>query len=120
MNPSDEHEIHDRARAALDARAAGLDGATRSRLNQARQRAVAAAHAAPATRWLPWRIAGAAAAVCAVTLTALLMREPAPELPVALPDDDVELLALDADLELIEEVEFYHWLEDTSDGSDPA
>ena len=100
----------------------GIDGATLSRLNQARQRALASATAVPrARRWSTWIPAGALAASC--VLAALLLWRMPPEgtgstaAPVAqapaAPVDAVELLAAGEDLELAAEadLEFYAWVE---------
>ena len=120
MTTSKDQELQQRARDALNERAEELDAATLSRLTQARYSAVDAAHNA-GSRWLPWRIVGATAAVCAVVLTALLTGETQ---QTDVPDEqiisDFDLLNIDEDLELVEEPEFYHWLEATDDGRDDA
>ncbi len=121
MNDTDDQELQQQARAALERRAEGLDAATLSRLTQARHRAVAAAQATSHTRWLGWRVAGAAAAVAGVALTVLLVGEPSPTLPNnGLMLSDLELIDLDDDLELVAEPEFYHWLAEAADGPGDA
>ena len=120
MNTPNDQELQQRARDALSERAEGLDSSTLSRLTQARYSAVDAARNS-GSRWLPWRIAGATAAVCAVVLTALLMGETQQtEVPNEQIFSDFDLLNIDEDLELVEEPEFYHWLEEAYDGRDDA
>jgi hypothetical protein len=69
-------QLERRARAAFDASVDGLDAHTRSRLGQARQRAmsIAVGRRHPARRWLGWISAGALAA--SVLAGALLLRGP--------------------------------------------
>ena len=99
-----------KARTVFADSVAATDAATRSRLTRARYRALAELASPPVrgARWLP---AGAVAAALLVTL--LLVR---------LPDRDTQLemaavtdleIMLDADdLELIEDLEFYAWLDE--------
>jgi hypothetical protein len=120
-----------RSRSLLEASAQRLDGATLSRLNRARQAALA--QLAPARRepspLLRWFGLGAVAAGLALVLWRGLLpigdlgeRLPAPlaggdapavvaptELPVAAPD--FELLADPESYALLEDLEFYAWLQ---------
>jgi anti-sigma factor RsiW len=125
------------ARAAFDASVDSLDGATRSRLNQSRQRALAAAASTasgparrpgPGRAWHTWAPAGALAA--GVLATALLLRAPgndpaqdaavlataaAPVAEEAAGEAPLEVLAAgDDEFEIAtsdEELEFYAWIE---------
>lgn len=104
----DERRLLERVRGALDEGAANLDGATRSRLAQARARALQPRHAVRLW-WLP-----AGGAVFASVLAALLwLGQPAP-----LPGNgfngvaDLELLTSNDGLELYQELDFYRWLEE--------
>lgn len=89
--------------AQLDADVAHFDAATLSRLNQARQRALAVK---PRPAWL---YVGVAVTACAMLLLAssVFRFADSPVAPAAL---DQELLA-EADIELLEDLEFYAWLE---------
>jgi hypothetical protein len=116
-----------RARAAFDASVDSLDAGARSRLNQARQQALAAAatrqpraHRSTGRSWYgTWAPAGALAA--AVLAAALLLRTPAegPSAPiqsVASPTqgESLEMLAADEDFAIAtseEDLEFYAWVE---------
>lgn len=121
MNEPNDQELQRRARTALDRHAAGLDAATQSRLTQARHRAVAASQAAPSTRWLGWRLVGSTAALAGIALTVWLVGEPPPKLPDSgLMFGDLELIEVDADLELVAEPEFYDWLAEAADGPGDA
>lgn len=103
--------------AELDRRVEDLDAATLSRLNRARQAALAAR--APRRSW--WWFALPAAATAALVLGVGLAGKPAPSVPVgaAVPvsAQDFELLSADDNLELYQEdLDFYAWL----DADDPA
>ncbi|GMU44047.1 MAG: hypothetical protein IT479_00920 [Xanthomonadales bacterium] len=98
----DEDELH-------------CDATVLSRLNRARQQALDAA-LRPHRAWrLPMALAGATAALLlSLALTLRMPQAPAP-LPVAESGaEDFELLAAGAELELIENLEFYAWLEQQS------
>jgi hypothetical protein len=124
----DETEFHDlerRAREAFDASVESVDAQTRSRLNQARRRALAAVPGAPTARqprrgWVTWAPAGALAA--SVVVAVLLMRGPTGEgqppavasHPAALGHEPLEMLAAGEEFEIAtsdEELEFYEWVE---------
>ncbi len=90
-----------------------MDAATRSKLNQRRQAALDEVRTTPPTaiwsRWLP--AAGVAAA--AVIAVVMLQGPNGVELPEASETAavDFELLLGDDELEMIEELEFYSWLD---------
>jgi hypothetical protein len=107
----------DQLRASADA----LDAATLSRLNRARQRALAEV-AAPASSWqrAAWPAAAAVAGVAAVAVVVLRDAPPTVDAPpprvAALPSStpaDLELLLAPAgdDLEMVEDLEFYAFLD---------
>ena len=100
----------DRATALLDASAENLDAATLSRLNRARQ----AALAQPARPLRTWAIgaalAGATAAVLGIAIG--LRAPPAPASAAPLQAGDIDFLTSDDDtLDLSENLDFYAWLE---------
>ena len=95
-----------RVRAQLDADVDGLDAATASRLNRARQRALAER---PRARWL--RIAVPAFALAAAFAIAVpLLRTPL-QAPAADGTEAFELLVADDSLAMYEDLEFYAWLD---------
>jgi hypothetical protein len=108
----DDERWLERAKALLDDSTANLDAAALSRLNRARQAALAARHKGPG-RWA-WgaALAGAAAAVFALAI-GLHPRGAAPpaHFPDALDAADVDVLASEEDLDLAENLDFYAWLE---------
>ena len=108
-----EQDFLNQVRAALDDSAARLDAATVSRLNRARQRALDQG-LARRTRWV-WPTLALATAASLTLALGLLLHTPevaAPLPPTAATESlDFELLAGSEDLELIENLEFYAWLE---------
>ncbi len=123
MQQDDEDSVfHAQARAAFDASVAAMDGSTRSKLNQARQRALGATRRAD--RWLPraWVPAGAMASVAVVGLAVFL----------ALPSmshhgadglalEDTEILTASEGIDLYaEDPEFFEWAGGTVESQAPA
>jgi len=103
--------FEDRTRATFEASVSNLDGRTRSRLNQARQRAVDAAQR-PSQKWMKALIPAtgiAAAAVLAVMLQVTpTNRTQHDGAVVALEDLDI---VSDADnLDLMQDLDFYAWM----------
>jgi len=108
----DDDPIVDKAKALFDDSVDSLDAATLSRLNQSRQRALAELERSnPAKHWLRWAPATGIAAT--VLLAVMVMRGPegvdAPEGPVTA--SDFEMLLGEDSLDMLEELEFYLWLE---------
>lgn len=127
---SEQDKLLQRSRELFDEQVAHQDARTRSRLNQARQAALEAARQQHATghglsaRWLiP---VGSATALALVVVTSVQVMNtnadrPAAELIASSADgndasnvNDVDILASDADLELLQNMEFYAWLETQS------
>jgi hypothetical protein len=113
----DDREFESRARAAFDGSVEALDGATRSRLTQARHRALAGRKAPSAWPSLAVPAGAVAAAVLAVALW--IGRDVG---PASAPQATVEqgewldLLAAGEDLELLgEDPEFYAWAASVGD-----
>lgn len=107
-----DDELARAAKAAFDDSVERLDAATLSRLNQGRHAALERLHsgrgAAAWGRWVP--LTGVAAAAL---ITVMLVRGPE---PVALPGDavtDFEILLDGEEFEMLEDLEFYSWLETT-------
>lgn len=115
MNDREERNGDDpfamKAKAAFDQSVESLDGATLSRLNQSRHRALehgARQSAVVLNRhWMPAAgVAGAAAVAVAVWT---LNQQPDEVLPSAATDLEI-ILELD-DFEMLEDLEFYSWVE---------
>ncbi|HHO68564.1 MAG TPA: DUF3619 family protein [Gammaproteobacteria bacterium] len=108
MTERDEQAFVDRLRQQLDRQADELDELTLARLRAARARALEQARGgARSHAWLP----AAGMAVAAALVAAVLLWPSAPKLPAGA--DDLDLLAAGEDMELIEELEFYDWLDRT-------
>ena len=108
-----DQEFVERLRQRL-AEGDALDGQTRSRLNQARQKALAEMHR-PGRAFMTapggWLTAGGA--VAAGVVVALMLRSGGlgPAAPGYLPADDREILLSEGELELYEDLEFYAWVD---------
>ena len=107
-------------RALLSAQVDDLDAATRSRLNQARQRALDEGLRSPRARRWQWP-ALALASACGVMLVLTLglrmaapVIESEPLLAAPMSEPEYEMLVAGEDLELIENLEFYAWLDQQS------
>jgi hypothetical protein len=115
-DPSVDGDFERRAKEAFDRSAAELDAATRSRLTQARYRALEELPKSGKRRgWQSWLIpAGAVAAAALVAVLLLQPTGPATDagLQRAVALGDLEILLGEEDLEMYdEEIEFYAWLE---------
>ena len=105
-----EDKFSKQAKAAFDASVEELDAATLSRLNRGRQRALEELDR-PRRLWSTWAPATGVAA--AVTIAVIMVQSPigtnGGEVPAALADMDI-LLSEDS-IEMLEELEFYSWLD---------
>lgn len=96
-----------RARELFDDSVERLDASTLSKLNQARHAALAAS-SKPATnrlRWMP------ATGLAAAAVVAVIMLQGRAGIDIPGDADDFEILLGQDDLEMIEELEFYSWME---------
>ena len=114
-NPGDnspDEQFAEQAKALFENSVAQLDAATLSRLNRGRHAALEALHgrgaAATWGRWIP--ITGVAAAAL---VTAMLVRGPDAISPPVDSVADFEILLEGENLEMIENLEFYSWLDAT-------
>ena len=108
----DDDQIIEKAKALFDDSVDSLDAATLSRLNQGRHRALAelqrASSVGPWLRWLP-----ATGIAAAALLAVMVMRGPDGVDTIASPAtaSDFEMLLEEDSLDMLEELEFYYWLE---------
>lgn len=108
LQPGDEH-VTARAKRLLDQSVADLDPATALRLQRAR---LAVLDAKPARRsWMVLAGGLAMAAVVALTVT-LWTKQPVPEHHAAPLVEDIDLVLSAENVELADDLEFYHWLAD--------
>ena len=112
MNKTDE-QLANEAKVAFDQSVDGLDAATLSRLNKARQKALAESRH-PYRDWLRW--APATAAVAAVVVVMTTLEGPGDVDVTAVPATDLEILLSEESIEMIEDLEFYAWLDTDDDG----
>ncbi len=107
MNKTEE-QLTQRAKEAFDRSVDGLDAATLSRLNRGRQAALAAARG-PGWEWLRWIPATGVAA--AVLLALITLRGPGDIDVISAPATDLEILLSEESIEMLEDLEFYSWLD---------
>lgn len=107
-----EQQLAEQAKRLFDGSVEQLDAATLSRLNQGRHAALEELHRSRSTSaWVRWLPATGVAAAAVVTV--MVMRGPTGvDIPVE-PDvaADFEILLEEESLEMLEELEFYSWLE---------
>ena len=104
------------AKQVLDESAEGLDAATLSRLNRARQRALEQAR--PRAR-RPWFVPAGLASACAVLIAvAVAWQMPTHNATPALTDanagtfaSDMDMMSSDDGLDFYEDLDFYAWLD---------
>jgi len=114
MNTPDEDKVFEKsAKAMFDDSVERLDAATLSKLNQGRQAALAEmASASPSGQWSRWMPATGMAAAALVAV--VVLRGPAPVDPLDGTNStvtDFEILMSDDALDMIEELEFYTWID---------
>ncbi len=109
--------LEQRSRELFDESVGRLDARTRSRLNQARQKALTELNSGVTRRhWLAAPLGGLAAAVllAVVIMTGRDHTASKPPESAGLPLDDFDIVADADNLELLREVEFYSWLAEAS------
>lgn len=119
-----ETDLEQRAKRLFDTSVAALDGPTRAKLAQARNRAVEHGLARPgfaATLFAPprWIAAASGALLVGVAVFAIWQGGRAPEVEAAALND-LELLLAPDEFEMLEELEFYAWLEEQGELPAPA
>jgi hypothetical protein len=110
--PMDERDLEVQAKALFDDSVERLDAATLSQLNQGRQKAREEVRAAgPAGQWARWVPAGgvAAAAVLAVVVWQGVPVEHSA--PAANSVADFEIMLSEDSLDMLEDLEFYSWID---------
>ena len=111
MKQKDEDKLQQHIRQTLDDSVEQLDAGTLSAIRQCRARAVDAATEKP-SHWFGLT-AGAVATACVLLVAIMLVNhtpEPLPEVPVA----DIDMIASAEDLEILQALEFYEWLEENA------
>ena len=111
-NTHDDERFADQAKELFDDSVERLDAATLSQLNQRRQAALAeVSNEGSRVRWGRWL---PAAGVTAAAVVAVVMMQGQPVVdvdPTIEAATDFEILISEDNLDMIEELEFYAWLE---------
>lgn len=126
MNERDDIAVDDafanEAKTLFDQSVDGLDGETRSRLNQGRQKALAEVTRG-GFRWMQWAPAGGLAAAAVLAVLIFNGNPQIAELDVPEVATDMEILLTEDSLEMIEDLEFYSWIDldaETIDSDGPV
>ncbi len=109
----DDKRLEQSAKALFEESVARLDEATLSKLNQGRQSAIAELEdGSPARQWARWMPATGVATVALLAI--VVFRSPA-DIDVPIASDptitDFEILLGEDSLEMIEDLEFYSWID---------
>jgi len=108
MKKSDE-EFAREAKTQFDESVDKLDAATLSTLNQSRHRALAELHTRPA-QWLRW-VPAAAMATAALLVVMVILPDPATNQLMPAEVMDMEILLGEDSIEMLEDLEFYEWID---------
>jgi uncharacterized glyoxalase superfamily metalloenzyme YdcJ len=101
-----------KAKEVFDESVHGLDAEAQSRLNRARHEALAHAGSGVShSQWLRWAPATGVAAAAVVAVVVLTGRPPIDELTPPATVSDFEILLDQESFEMLEELEFYSWID---------
>ncbi len=103
-------DFQKRAQALFEDSVERLDARTRSRLTQARNRALDEVKQGAKLRWI-WAPAGGFAVAVVIAVGVVLWPGRTPQ-PGAAAIEDLEIVADSDNLELLRDVEFYAWLDE--------
>jgi hypothetical protein len=106
----------EKAKQLFDESVAGLDGQTRSRLNRGRQAALDALKTGRPV-WVQWAPAVGVAAAAVVAVVLWTGNPPVDDLTPEASAADFEILLTEDSFEMLEELEFYSWI-DLDEGAD--
>lgn len=95
------------AKSLFDESVDQLDAATLSQLNRRRHRALAELHG-HRIRWARW---APAAGVAAALVVAVMLALPQTQVNSSLPVSDMDILLGEDSIEMLEDLEFYAWLD---------
>ncbi len=100
----------EKAKQLFDESVAGLDGQTRSRLNRGRQAALDTLKTGRPV-WVQWAPAAGVAAAAVVAVVLWTGNPPGDELTPEASAADFEILLTEDSVEMLEELEFYSWID---------
>lgn len=98
------------AKKHFDESVENLDAATRSRLNRSRQAALAEVRR-DGGRWFAWAPAAGVAAAAVVAVMIMTGKPPAEPFNPPTANADIEILLTEDSFEMLEDLEFYSWIE---------
>lgn len=107
-----------KAKALFDDSVEGLDAESRSRLNRARQAALAA-NGSRRPAWVQWLPAAGVAVAAVFAVVLWTGSRPGTVQAPATSATDFEILLNEDSLEMLEELEFYRWIELADQAGDP-
>ncbi len=114
MKQTDE-DFRKKAKEAFDTSVDGLDAATLSRLNRSRHAALAELQR-PQRQWSRWMPATGVAVAVLLAVVVLQTPNGVDEVPTAV--TDMEILLGEDSIEMLEELEFYSWIDTVDLDSD--
>ncbi len=100
----------EKAKQLFDESVEGLDGQTRSRLNRGRQAALDTLKTGRPV-WVQWAPAAGVAAAAVVAVVLWTGNQPIDELTPTASVADFEILLTEDSFEMLEELEFYSWID---------
>jgi hypothetical protein len=100
----------EKAKQLFDESVAGLDGQTRSRLNRGRQAALDTLKTGRPV-WVQWVPAAGVAAAAVVAVVLWTANPPVDDLTPEASVADFEILLTEDSFEMLEELEFYSWID---------
>jgi hypothetical protein len=108
MNMSESNNSFEKqAKALFDESVDQLDAATLSKLNRRRHEALSELHS-HRLRWMRW---APAAGVAAALVVAVMLALPQTQIDSGLPVTDMDILLSEDSIEMLEDLEFYAWLD---------
>jgi len=118
-----DKKLTDIAKTALDQKTEGLSSDTQHRLRLAREQALAQTGKSFWSDCLSWKwLSGAGAGVALASVIVFMVVPNLQSNPNSLsPLDDLDLLTAEVDMDLMDDLEFYQWLdENLSEGNDES
>jgi len=118
-NVSEDRALEERTKLIFDESVSALDAQTRSKLTRARYRALEELPGRSAPGWRAWWIPAGAVAAGVLAVMLLWQGQP-PVAPEAQTFDvaalsDLEILLGEEELDMIQELEFYAWLDEQAE-----
>ena len=105
-----DEQFLQRAKSLFDDSVDGMDAATQSKLKQARHAAIEAQGAGTA-KFGRWTQMVPAAGITAAAVVAVIVWNGAPQVETMPKATDLEIIMTEDSLEMLEDLEFYSWLE---------